>query len=346
MTDQNTNALATQTDVPKKIVTPEIQKSREWAIQLKHMIVNGNKLTDPEIYALANYAGANGLNPFAGECYYLPGVGPCPGVAGWRSKAQDQLDMEAKTAGQQGGNLWCEYFHTEPGDCNFEPERGDIAYKVVMHDSVSRKRWTDSIKDIAVDFVKAGVPFFDAFEKARELIGAEPVTISWGVIFASESFGAPGKAEKFDRHERAKKRGEKLCLRKRFPRIHLPEPENYSADTVDAEDVRIVMEEPKREVDPNFDADKAIEEMGFGGPEKPQLNRDLEIACQEKDGKGRLYSSLATGELRFHLKGIRAKGEKATEQDSIHAQALEMIIAARESGVLEEPGAKQPPLVK
>jgi len=79
---------------------------------------------------------------------------------------------------------------------------------------------------------------------------------------------------------------------------------------------------------------------------KKEISHDLEIACQEKDGKGRLYVSLPTGELRFHLKGIRAKGEKATEQDSIHAQALEMIIAARESGVLEEPGAKQPPLVK
>jgi recombinational DNA repair protein RecT len=79
--------------------------------------------------------------------------------------------------------------------------------------------------------------------------------------------------------------------------------------------------------------------------EKPELDHDLEIACQGKDSKNRLYTSLPTGELRFHLKGIRAKGDKATEQDTIHAQAIEMIIAARESGVLEEPGAKQPGLV-
>lgn len=343
MTEQ-TQALATQADAPKKIVTPEIQKAREIAQQLKFMIVNGNKLQDQEVYALANYAAANGLNPFAGECYYLPGVGPCPGVAGWRSKAQDQLDHEAKVAGQQGGNLWCEYFHAEPGDCSFDPEK-DIAYKVVMHDSVSRKRWTDSIKEIAVDYIKAGAPFFDAHEMAKQIIGAEPVTTAWGVVFSIEVFGAPGKAEKFDRHERAKKRGEKLCLRKRFPRIHLPEPENYSADTVDAEDIHFIMEEPKREVDPNFNPEKAIEEMGFAGSEKPEINHDLQIACEQKDSKGRLYTSLPTGELRFHLKGIHEKGQRATEEDGIKAQSIEMIIAARESGVLEEPGAKQPGLV-
>jgi hypothetical protein len=181
---------------------------------------------------------------------------------------------------------------------------------------------------------------------AKQIIGAEPVTTAWGVVFSIEVFGAPGKAEKFDRHERAKKRGEKLCLRKRFPRIHLPEPENYSADTVDAEDIHFIMEEPKREIDPNFDPDKAIEEMGFAGSEKPEINHDLQIACEQKDSKGRLYTSLPTGELRFHLKGIHEKGQRATEEDGIKAQSIEMIIAARESGTLEEPGAKQPPLVK
>ena len=340
MTEQT--ALVTQADAPKKITTPEIQKAREIAQQLKFMIVNGNRLEDKEVFALANYASANGLNPFAGECYYLPGVGPCPGVAGWRTKAQDQLDYEAKLAGQQGGNMWCDYYHAEPGDCTFDPEK-DIAYKVVMHDSVSRKRWTDSIKEIAVDYMKAGAPFFDAHEMAKQLIGNEPVTISWGVVAFTESFGAPGKAEKFDRHERAKKRGEKLCLRKRFPRIHLAEPENYSGDTVDAEDVHFVVEEPK--YDPNFNADKAMADLGFEPEPVKQIDNDLKIACEEKDSKGKLYSSMPTGELQFHMNGIKNKGDKATEEDSRHYQAIRMIKDARDKGILKEPGAKQPSLV-
>jgi hypothetical protein len=261
MTDQ-TKAIEVQKEKP----AGEIQLiARDLAQRLKFMIVNGNKLSDNEVYSLAQYAAANGLNPFAGECYYLPSVGPCPGVAGWRSKAQDQLDYEAKLAGQAGGNMWCEYFHADPADCVFDPEK-DIAYKVVLHDSVSQKRWTDKIKDIAMDFVKAGAPFFDAFDKAKELIGAEPVTISWGVVYGSENFAREGKTEKFDRHERAKKRGEKLDLRKRFPRIHLPEPENFEGETIDAEDFKVVMSEPERE-----HSGKSVEqnlfELGFG--EKP-----------------------------------------------------------------------------
>jgi len=169
-------------------------------------------------------------------------------------------------AGQGGGNMWCEYFHAEPADCVFDPEK-DIAYKVVIHDSVSRKRWTDSIKEIAVDFMKAGAPFFDSYDKAKELIGEEPVTVSWGVVFSSENFSAAGKVEKFDRHERAKKRGEKLCLRKRFPRIHLPEPENFDDQTIDAEDFKVVMEEPEHK-SLNQPVSQSMRELGFdSGPD-------------------------------------------------------------------------------
>ena len=241
--------------------------AREMASRLKYMIVNGNRLADQEVYALAQYAAANNLNPFAGECYYLPSVGPVPGVAGWRSKAQDQLDYEAKLANQAGGNFWYEYVPAKVGECAFDPEK-DIAYHVILHDSVSRKRWTDSIKEIALDFVKAGVQFFDAFDKAKELIGAEPVTDSWGVVFAGESFARDGKAEKFDRHERAKKRGEKLCLRKRFPRIHLPEPENYEGDVIDTPEFHMVMDEEEKPEKSEKPADQSMLELGFA-PQEP-----------------------------------------------------------------------------
>lgn len=273
MTDQT---KAIQTEVRQ---TGEIQLiARDLAQRLKYMIVNGNKLSDNEVYSLAQYAAANGLNPFAGECYYLPSVGPCPGVAGWRTKAQDQLDYEAKLANQAGGNMWCEYEHADPSDCVFDPEK-DIAYKVVLHDSVSQKRWTDKIKEIAMDFVKVGAPFFDSFDKAKELIGAEPVTISWGVVYGSENFTREGKTEKFDRHERAKKRGEKLCLRKRFPRIHLPEPENFEGETIDVEDFKVVMSEPEREHS-GKSVEQNLYELGFGDkpaeqePEKEQPKQE------------------------------------------------------------------------
>jgi hypothetical protein len=235
--------------------------ARDLAQRLKYMIVNGNKLSDNEVYSLAQYAAANGLNPFAGECYYLPGIGPCPGVAGWRSKAQNQLDFEAKEAGLSGGNIWYEYFHAKAEDCAYNPEK-DIVYKVVQHDTVSFKRWRDSIMQTSDEFMKMGAGFSESYDKAREITGPEPVTVSWGGVFASEHFG---NVEKYDRHERAKKRGEKLCLRKRFPRINLPEPEKYER-VIDDEDFRVVMiEEPNKDFHP-LDSEgekKCIASLGF-----------------------------------------------------------------------------------
>ncbi|MFA5208315.1 MAG: hypothetical protein WC428_06760 [Candidatus Paceibacterota bacterium] len=286
MTDQ-TKAIQTE------VKSSEIQLvAREIAQRLKYMIVNGNKLSDNEVYSLAQYSAANGLNPFAGECYYLPGVGPCPGVAGWRTKAQDQLDFEAKLANQAGGNMWCEYFHADPADCVFDPEK-DIAYKVVLHDSVSRKRWTDSIKEIALDFVNAGVPFFDAFDKSKELIGAEPVTVSWGVVYGSENFAREGKTEKFDRHERAKKRGEKLCLRKRFPRIHLPEPDNFDdSEMVESTDFHYVMDESEEK--PTRSVEQNITELGFEPePKQPSILPESQpVTTEEKVTNDETYDCM------------------------------------------------------
>ena len=276
-------------EVAKEKPANEIQLiARDLAQRLKYMIVNGNKLSDNEVYSLAQYAAANGLNPFAGECYYLSGTGPCPGVAGWRSKGQDQLDYEAKLANQAGGNMWCEYEHADPLDCIFDPAKGDIAYKVILHDSVSRKRWTDSIKEIAMDFVKAGVPFFDAFDKAKELIGPEPVTVSWGVVYGTEKFAGEGKTEKFDRHERAKKRGEKLDLRKRFPRIHLPEPDNFDdSQVVDSTDFHYVMDEPEQKPSGRT-VDQNLAELGFDVPKVTHeqfMARVAELGFTPLDGQ-------------------------------------------------------------
>jgi len=239
-----------------------LAKASELAKRLKYMIVNGSKLSDNEVYALAQYAAANELNPFAGECYYLPGVGPVPGVAGWRSKAQNQLDFEAKLANQSGGNFWFEYEHAKPEDCCFDPSK-DIAYKAILHDSVTRQRWFDAIASFSMNLIKSGITVEEAFKFSRETVGKEPVTESWGVVFSSESFAKEGKPEKFDRHERAKKRAEKLCLRKRFPRIHLPEPEGVD-DVIDSEDYRVVMgDEEEESQKPTRTLTENLEQLGF-----------------------------------------------------------------------------------
>lgn len=212
--------------------------AREIASRLKFMIVNGNKLADQEVYALAQYSAANDLNPFAAECYYLPGTGPVPGIAGWRKKAQEQLDWECQTHGmREGGHIWVEYRPAKPDEATFDPSKGDIAEVCILHDWLSNTRWRRAIFE-TMRQLSGLVP--NAYEEAQRMVGAEPVWSAVGVVAGSESFSGNGKPEKFDRHERARKRAEKLALRKRFPRVNLPEPNEY----MDAEPVQVFDQNP------------------------------------------------------------------------------------------------------
>lgn len=249
MTEQG---LAVQKQQAAQILTVN-DRARELAGRLKFMIANGNKLNDNEVYALAQYAAANDLNPFAQECYYLPGIGPCPGIVGWRKKAQEQLVWEAEKAGQNGAHFWTEDRPATEGEANFGP--GDIAVVVTLRDWLSSSRWRHDIFETARQLKEFGSS--NPMEEAKAFVGPEPVWTGTGVVFASENFGS--KVEKFDRYERAKKRAEKIALRKRFPRVQLPEPAGAEVDFVDAEFADQQM--PRHTEAENMAA------LGFGDPE-------------------------------------------------------------------------------
>ena len=233
--------------------------AREFAQRLKYMLVNGQKLADHDVFALAQYASATGLDPFAGECWIIPGKGVCPGIAGWRKKAQEQLEYEAKDAKEDGAHYWSEFVESNPGDCIFDSSKGDIAYTVVLRDSISQHRWRLSVIETSNEFMKMGAKFDEALKQAKELVGKEPLWIGHGVVFAGESFGGN---EKFDRIERAQKRAEKLAIKKRFPRIHLPEPEGVN-DVVDAGDFSVAVDEIKPHT-----VEENMKVLGFGDDEQ------------------------------------------------------------------------------
>jgi len=243
MSEQQDTTLAV-----KKEPVSEIQvRAREFAQRLKYMIVNGHKLSDEEVWALAQYAASTRLDPLAQECWYIPGKGPCPGIAGWRTKGQEQLEYEAKTSGEKDpGYFWVDYQDADPKECIFDPAK-DIAYKVILRDSRTQKIWRDSLKetiqmlrDSLQGFNATAADFWKVVEESKKLIGPEPVWTGYGVVFGTENF-----PPSFDRRERAKKRGEKLSIKKRFPRIHLPEPEGYE-DTPDTDNMKVVMAEPEK----------------------------------------------------------------------------------------------------
>lgn len=238
--------------------------ARDYAQRLRYMIVNGAKLAEPEVFALAQYAAATLLDPFSGECWYIPGKGPCPGIAGWRKKAQEQLEYEAEHSGvKEGAHYWVEFYPAGENDCKFDAARGDIAFVAHLRDYLTQKRWRNDVFVAAKEIMSLDpgkVPYSEAMAIAREMVGKEPLVIGAGVVFAGENFGGN---DKFDRFERCKKRAEKAALRKRFPRIHLPEPEGVD-DVVDSGDYKIVMEEeePKKKLTA-ADTTQIIKELGF-----------------------------------------------------------------------------------
>ena len=242
------------------------------AERLGLMIVGGKKLSPDERMALAAYSLATGLNPFAGECYYLPGVGPGPGIAGWRTKADEQLEYEAAKAGVPAARSYCEYVEPGEGEARFDPAKGDIAVKAILRDTLTRAEWEKRRFKYFLEMATAGLKD-GAWEIAGELVGPEPVWTAVGVVRGDEKFSYDGKPEKMDRYERACKRAEKAAIRKRFPRVSLPEPSGWDTDMIDAVGIE-VQAEPRPE-------GQILAELGFGpdvATEEPVRKQDIQPA--------------------------------------------------------------------
>ena len=194
--------------------------------RIKTMIVGTRKLADAEVFSLAVYAITNNLNPFAGECYFIDGVGVVPGVAGLRRKAREQLDREAKIAKMDGAQFAIEYSLATHEEAVFED--GDVAWKAVLTDTVSQSKWLGDLLSTTklLQGLFPGVGFSELMAKAEEITGKKPTWWAVGVVSKDESFskleyenGKPTgsrKPEMWDRNERAKKRAAKNAIRQRF----------------------------------------------------------------------------------------------------------------------------------
>lgn len=297
--------------------------ARDFSRRLKYMIVNGNKLEEKEVFALAQFAAANDLNPFAGECYYMPGIGAIPGIAGWRKKANEQLIWEAENEGLHGAHFWIEWRECKPGEAVFDPNK-DIAWHCTLHDYLTNKRWRSSIFETARELKGFGFEGKAAYEEAYRVVGEEPTWTAVGVVYSVENFSRDGKPEKFDRNERSKKRAEKAAIRKRFQRINLPDKGDY--EDIEEADIRILQDDVKKiegemkskstdelmsnigfapeetgkkqqaidvdiiEPEPESDEPHKPFWVDFQGLTVPDLK--LENAAKEKNDKGVLYTDL------------------------------------------------------
>ncbi len=252
---------------------PVLEEARRFAKRLKFMIVNGNKLSDQEVYALAHYCASNQLNPFAQEAYYMPGTGPVTGIVGFRRKAQEALASEIKQWMDMGirfdgpQNYWLEKRPATHDEAMFMD--GDIAIHITLHDSMARKQWQKSLFAAMKELRDAGLTDFnECLRLAKEMIGNEPVWTGVGVVYQGEKFSRDGAPEKYNRVERAEKRAEKQALKKRFPSLQQYDTPAGGADIdVDAVDVSFQEPEERKQLSER-EVDQIIRDMGFEGDKK------------------------------------------------------------------------------
>jgi len=237
MTDKS---LMTLTRMDNAMLVTELKTEVELAAgKIIHLAPGGRRYTMDEAIDLALYSVINQLNPFNGECYYLERVGPIAGVAGYRRKANEQLRTIDPT-----GRFWLEFREAQKGEADFDPDK-DIAWVATLHDSVTKREWEQSTLRVYMELTKGGMEGDKAWAEARSFVGAEPTWTASAVVDHRENFSKEGKPDKWDRVERCKKRAEKWVLRKRFPEVHIKDPE--LGDVVDAEFVE-AREEIRREL--------------------------------------------------------------------------------------------------
>ena len=250
------------------------------ADRIKLMISGGSKLRDDEAMALAQYATATQLNPFLKECYYLPGVGPGPGIAGYRRQASEQLWYEAERAQVRGETVYFWFDHIkilEPNPPFFDPDKGDIQYRSVLHDSLTKNAWEQRILARMITLItQAKVDAAAAMAAAKELVGPEPTWSADAIVYGEETFGKQtrdGKpltheekvrSDKWNRDERCMKRGEKWALKKRF-NLNLPEPIGWE----DVEIVDGVMMDVTEISSGNSSPSTIIGKLGYGNAQSP-----------------------------------------------------------------------------
>jgi hypothetical protein len=242
-------------------------KVEETVRKLMRLTPNGKRLAKEDATDLAVYSLLTDLNPFNGEAYYLPNVGPVAGVTGYRKKANEWLNAKHGPAAR----FWCEFRHAEEGEADFDAKKGDIAYHCTLHDSETKRHWEGQMIHNLGALRKQGMTTDEAWKIAREIAGPEPVWTAVGKVDHRESFAYGDKPDKWDRHERAKKRAEKWAIRKAYPSVQIPDSD------IDGEIVEgLVREIPDEPEYPHQDKPNAqiLAELGFDLAPDPEPEVD------------------------------------------------------------------------
>ena len=266
----STNKIQLLDSDKTQLLTSDIESQvKSMAVKLMKLTSNGKNLATGQAAELAVYSLMMQLNPFNGECYYIDKVGPIPGIAGYRVKATQWLQL---TSGRQEGiEIYETYRPATKDEADFDPNKGDIAWVATLHSSLANEQWEGRLIKLARTYKEMGAEFKEAHAQALIDIGPKPCWEGVGVVYHTEHFSGVewvnGKAtneykpEKWDRNERAKKRAAKGAYRKGFPQMNLPDPEYGEVVDALAEDVKenIIRDMQREDLAPRLSASKQVD---------------------------------------------------------------------------------------
>lgn len=187
-----TNQLITQqqSSIDKWGSQADLQAFSERLLQT--YLPGGKKLAPQEALALAQVANVLGLNPFIGEVWYIPGVGPFVGIKGLRTKAAEQDD--AKNASH-----WVEFKQVDAG--KYGEGANAVVYECYLRDSFTQHAWTQAVHQLT----SSGA----GWSEAKELLGPPPVFVGVGIA-------TPNEQSRMKIHARAQKRAESDAIKHRY----------------------------------------------------------------------------------------------------------------------------------
>ena len=206
-----TNAITVKPDAD--IAYGNREEISALAKRIKTMLPGGDKLSETDALALAQFATVTRLNPFIGECWYIPGKGPMIGIKGARR-------MENESTKDKDGYSWLQFDLISPEEAGApDPSKVFRAYRCTVNDSTATNQYLAIFKTALEMLMAAGSK--DAYADAKELCGPRPTWVGYG-------FSLVGEPSRMNLDMAARKRAEADALKKR---ILIP----FGADIADTE---------------------------------------------------------------------------------------------------------------
>jgi hypothetical protein len=238
-----------------ELVFGNSQELQQFAARIKLMMRGGDKLTGPEALALAQVAKVTNLNPFIGECWYIPGSGPMVGIAGAR-----RLDQEDTT--KRGGYSTVSVISCPPeeaGALEFELKDVVAAFRAEISDSQATLEYQKMFSAALASLRDAGVP--DPVPAAREICGPRPSWVGYG-------YSTKGEKSRMNKVQLARKRAESDALKKK---VIIP----FGAQIAETDTAPDYIDAEAKDPEPHRSREQSIAELGFvSTPQAPEPDVD------------------------------------------------------------------------